>query len=597
MKNIFLLLFLLLGFQSFAQNAIVYYNGKTGTYPARPATSQKVRYIGQVSPAEIGANGFRLGYDIWTIDAVKPTVTIDINAGNIATLQTLINNSSNAVTTRFFFRASVPTTYRDISLNCSAKEGIQFVGETDAQGRNLVTFNGSTLLTSWTLDAGKYRHSVTGLTTFTDPLDSVFCETGFRCHIEQLVYRNHKPLIPVSSVALVNDSTKFFFDSSLGRVWISTNPSGATLEYAQYKSAIHCGVTAANYPNATSNVVVKNLNFEKYTGNTTVGVVGGRGYIYTTGFAYPSGTAVFGWLVMNCNFNLNRGTSIFLHSRGTAIGNNITDTGITSVTSTYPATRSGYNPTSYTNILNNVITADGWAGVSSGYHNGLKVVSQRKVKIKGNIVKYSGLGFWNRPCKTYSIWYDYNDDGICENNYIYNSYGAPLHIEASNNTLVQGNIVYDNVLAQITPAPHAAGIYIVTGNNNIIRNNRFEFRKILAPTNYDVKLFFLRKSTATYGGSLFTGQSFTCSNNQIINNIFILNNTSGFNSMEFQSADTAVSPVYSWVYNNGNIFRNNTLTIKGLATQNFIITGAGTVNLSTWESYSTNFQSNTITGN
>jgi hypothetical protein len=140
---------------------------------------------------------------------------------------------------------------------CTPKSGQVIIASPGA------VMNGSDLLSTWTLDTGKWRHDVTeGLGN-----NGGTCLAGVLCVGPEDLFRDNVRLTPVASLGAVVTGT-VWIDTALHRVWVSDDPNGHVMEWSRLTRAVVL---------SNPGVILRNLVIEKYAPGAQFGAVHGSG--------------------------------------------------------------------------------------------------------------------------------------------------------------------------------------------------------------------------------------------------------------------------------------------------------------------------------
>ena len=247
-------------------------NSNTLQYRVFTSTKRK-KFVGHINPFELGIGDETK--DIWVFQLPNPTNIIIINNSNVSNLQSIINNA--VINTRLFFVAG---TYEIGNIQLAGKP-IQFVGELDSQGNNLVTFEGSQDISgnTWTLDTGKYRTTVTSIVNQL-PRFTAEEQIGFYALLTEQIWVNNIPYNPVPSIATMLNPRDFYYDSATNQVHLQAIPTGV-VKWGKHNHCIaqsnsNDGTLATSI--ATDNAIFANFNCNYYGGNRLGAVIGRRGY-------------------------------------------------------------------------------------------------------------------------------------------------------------------------------------------------------------------------------------------------------------------------------------------------------------------------------
>lgn len=585
-----------------ANRRVIWFNSTTGTYPAK-SVGEKTEYRGHINPAELSLANYNAG-DTWVFDITLPAKTVTWRPDLVSWATVSAGQPTN---TRYVIQSNggVATEYRDVNIGLLSLEGAQFFGETGTNGQNLVTLNGSVLIptVNWAFVGGYYEATATAITnqnilasteSATAYYDASKATTAYN-QIETL-YVDNVPLVPQTSKANVLTNNDFFWDGA--KVYVLFNPSGKKMEFTKYDTFLYASLWAggnSTSSNASSNVVVSNLNITKYGGNSLVSPIGGRQMLYAAAKAYPAGTSTtWGWVVQNVNSYLNRGAGIFLFPKGTVRNCKSYQNGANGVVGnnnsadTYLPNVSGY-------LQNNAIYQNNWAGYTNSGGNstaaGVKITRQRNVKSNGNHIYENGNSLQgNFP--TDGLWFDVNcvnaeakrnrivanrgvgityeicDIFLCENNFVHSNLGDwQILVSTSSNCIIRNNTVYANFPAE-TASPtggqmtkrlvgivHSSTRSPYISINETVENNRF----YMGLENSDVGIKSL-VNEYWWQGSTFTPVAATqaqLASYMITNNIIFRNN-----QYFVRTADNDLRHFLIWT--NGTIGRSTLATMQGL---------------------------------
>jgi hypothetical protein len=455
---------------------VLYLNALDTTYPVK-TVGELVVYVGHIKPSELGIvmdNG-----DVWKQDVTRPAEIVDWlpNSQTFASV-----SSGKATNTRYRIMSvgGVATEYRDVNINLASKEGIQFFGETGVNGVNLITLNGSTLLTSWSLVGGYYecaassiinQNVIAGMES-SAAYDSSRNTSAYSFNQIETLYKDDVPLIGKSSKVNVLANNEFYFDGV--KVYVLFNPTANKMEFTKYDTFVHCGLYAGGATTSSdcaSNVVISNLNITKYGGNIFGSVVGNRNFSYSSGKAYASGTPMFGWVLQYINSYNNRGAGLFFMTKGTIRYCKSYQNGANGVISSIgAATDTSLSGSVYGYIYGNTVFENNFSGYTnagaSGVAGGLKLTECIGIKVYDNNIYRNGKSiFGDYP--TDGLWFDVNvafaevkynriignvgvgftyeicNDLVCEDNFIHSNTGSwQMVISTCPNIAIRRNKIY-----------------------------------------------------------------------------------------------------------------------------------------------------------
>lgn len=449
----------------------LYFDGAKGTYPAK-TVGKKVVYVGHISPFEMPV-GAEVG-DEWLFGAAKPAKIVDWRPDS----QTFASISALQPTNTRYRIMSIggrPTAYRNININLLSREGLQLFGEIDPNGNNLITLNGSELLNGWALvgdNMYKARAEAIRNKNVIASTESaeVYVPEKFATASNQIetLFVDDVPLVPMLTQAEVINSTQFYWSGT--EVFINFNPQGRKMEWIKYDSFIYCGLWAGGSTtsaNATSNVVISNLNICKYGGNTFASPVGSRTMLYSAGGAYASGTAQWGWLVQNCNSYSNRGNGLYLFPKSTVKNCKSYANGCKGIHGN-GSLSDDYLPNVFAYVIGNIIFENNFAGYTSkgggGTAAGLKITKIRNMKVEGNSIYRNGISYYG-TYSTDGLWFDVNCTGVeVRNNRIIGNAGSGFVFEISDGLLFENNLVQSNL--------GSWEVLISSSPNVIVRKNK-----------------------------------------------------------------------------------------------------------------------------
>jgi hypothetical protein len=399
---------------------ILNWNNVNSTYPSKNFSGQPCTYIGQVNPREAG-------YEFTSKDKwIQKEGISNGTVINVSDLSTLASVMSSATANSVIKIAA--GTYRNFgNISYPAGKSLTIIGETDANGKNLVNIDGSLdLVGAWTLSGGKYYQTVTPFVDYynSNPVEE---PAGYYPLLVAQVWKNDVPMRAMPDLASVNANDKFYFDNSTNRVWLNYNPT-ETISYSPYRTfLVHQGYV--------HNFIMKNLNFKKYSGNRQVFLLGKGlegGDLYQDGSGHTSKH----WYFENINFSNCRGM-LLRTGLGSMVKNcKSTDNGLGGFASTWKQPADGDFPC-YTHFIGCTFQRNGWAGGAGEYSEvACKIAGAWRLRIKDCYFGESGhtvLGDISAP----GIWFDFCKYIDIQNCTFYKNNGSGVFFEISYYTTLQ----------------------------------------------------------------------------------------------------------------------------------------------------------------
>jgi len=321
-----------------------------------------------------------------------PDGAIILNVGD--NISAIVNSAPAGAT--FFFE---PGVYHGVSIIPKANQ--TFIG---AQGAVL---NGSHLLTNWTQSGNLW--AVDGQTQQGYVTGTQWAMPGYPMagHPDS-VFIDNVPLKQVASLSAVVSGT-FYFDYAADKIYISTNPTGHTVEATgNQQFAFRGNEYAGNVPNVT----VENLTIEKYATPVQQGAI-------------QSGP---GWTIQNNEVRLNYAVGITTRDDDKVIGNLVHDNGELGL--------GGHG----NNILvqgNEFGHNGGWSGINYGDEGGGAKFSHTNGLVVRSNYSHDNIGD--------GLWTDGdNINTLYENNTVVNNIGPGIQHEISYDAIIRNNIVMNN---------------------------------------------------------------------------------------------------------------------------------------------------------
>jgi hypothetical protein len=429
----------------------LYFDGSTGTYPAKNS-GEWIIYHGHINPAELSLTNYNVN-DVWIFEEPKPAKIVQWlpNSQSFASV-----SSGQPTNTRYKIMSlgGVATEYRDVSVLMSSLEGIQFFGETGADGSNLITLNGSALLTSWSLVGGYYECLASARlnqTISSTETSAYYVSAKSATAVSQVetLYSDDIPLIPQTAKVNVLTNNDFYWDGT--KVYVLFNPAAKKMEFTKYDAAFYSSLWAGGNTTSSDSVscaVISNLNITKYGGNNLISAIGSRNMKYTTGKPYANGTQQWGWLIQNCNAYLNRGNGIHLFSKSTIRNCKSYNNGAKGICGNSDITDT-YLPNVYGYVRGNTVYQNNFAGYTNTGGNAtsgnIKITNFSKLKVEGNNIYRGGKSFYgDYLCD--GLWFDVYCNNIqVRNNRLIGNVGNGFTYELCNDLVFEYNFIHSNL--------------------------------------------------------------------------------------------------------------------------------------------------------
>lgn len=334
----------------------------------------------------------------------------------------------------------------------TARDGDTFLGELGPNGERLSVMKGSKIISGWqsASDANGTYWFISGEIGRNNPSAHGTCLAGFDCHRAEDIFENGIPLIKVTSLAAVNQSTKCFMGGDT--VFIRHNPAGKTYEASVNKYAINAAqATAGSGQYGSSNVTVKHLIVEQYANPAQHGAVH-AGFTNQSEIVERSGR---NWLVENVEARYNHGAGIYVNANGQMLNNVVHWNG-----------QIGLKAVG-TNILvegNEIFENGNWGGYNWGWEGG-----GTKFSLTNDIVIRNNHSYDN---KGPGLWTDIDNFGsLYENNLVENNSGPGIFHEISDSAIIRCNTLRYNYNENAGGTFYGGNIFISNSKNVDIYHN------------------------------------------------------------------------------------------------------------------------------
>lgn len=264
----------------------------------------------------------------------------------------------------------------------------------------------------------------------------------------QMVFIDGQQMPEVDQLSLATGG-KFYYDWTNKKIYISTNPSGHTVELAVRPNALVTGAVGTE---------IKGIGFRRFATNEYSNL--------TSGAVYMGGS---NFVVENCMFTQNAASSLYMDPQGSTLDH------VAEVNNGFSST--GGNGHSQGGDPDNVVVENSLLANNNTEHfdlncslscgqAGMKMAHMKGFTFKNNLVENNqGAGFWcDENCT----------GGVIVDNLFLNNTNAGIFYEVSS----QG-IIASNVVANTTTTGTASGIQVASAttkvyNNTIITNHANE---------------------------------------------------------------------------------------------------------------------------
>ncbi len=267
------------------------------------------------------------------------------------------------------------------------------------------------------------------------------------CWIFNDLFIDDQLQMPVESLDALKPG-RWFYDLDSRKAYISTNPTGHTVEL---------GVTSAAFYGTATGIQIRNLTVEKYASAPQNGAVGGQ-----NGKAQE-------WTVLDSVIQWNHGGGVALGPTSHVERCHINHNGQIGLV--------GHG--NDIAIVNNEIAYNNYAGYNLDWEaGGTKVSGSDHLIVRSNYVHDNfGSGLWTDIDNIHTLY---------ENNHVINNQNIGIHHEISYDAIIRNNIVKGNKV----------GILIVLSPNVEVSGNTVE-----APTNgiEGIRVATGRRGGGTYG--------------------------------------------------------------------------------------------------
>ena len=421
--------------------------------------------------------------------------SVTLNPG--ANVQAAVNAAPAG--TVFYLNAGV---YRMQSVKPKANDAFS--------GKGSVIFNGSQVL-SFKATGNQYVASA----KFDGIAHGACISTSPLCNYDQDLFIDN--VLQTKATTKENLEAGFwYFDHANNQVYISTNPSGHTVEigmstYAFYGSAPH--------------VTISGITVEKYANEAQTAALGGDGPGWANGLG-------FGWVFENCEARFNHGSGAYLGPGDKIYKCYLHHNGQQGIKAT------GTN----VQIIDNEISFNNQAGFNTGIEGGGgKIMGTNNLLFQSNYVHDNlGMGLW---ADTDNIYTTYED-----NTFVNNENGGLMH-EVSYNAVIKNNTFVGNCPHQLVWMESAQILVQNSPNVEVFGNNV----TVPASGGNGITIVNQSRGSGAYG-------SYTAKNDYVHNNTITYLGTTGYSGI---GDDT--SPHQS----SSNTFNHNKYVLKGGGTKHW----------------------------